>query len=318
MKAAAALLGLLAAALGGLTVLVAVIATHPWLATSYLTGPIVQTSRVASPGMVVLGSAPPGVPADQWALMVQAAQSSECGVSPSDLAAIATTESGFGSNVGPNPRSGAYGYGQFMPGSFAAEGGVGDPAQPTDALPVMAKMLCEKGYAANRTRALDSYGGCVSADCMPGGGDYASVIDQLAATFVPPAVSAAANDILGLAAQWVAANVPYKWGGNTMQGVDCSGLVQQIFAAIGIPLPRTAALQYAATTPVSPDQVQNGDLIFFHDTDPSDPGVDHVGIVTDAANGIMTHAPQPGEDAQTTSYRSSFYQAHLQGFARAA
>jgi len=259
--------------------------------------------------------------------MVSAGQGSGCGIDPSDLAAIAKIESGFGTDVGPNPSSGAFGYGQFLPtprpglpNTFVAYGGVGDPNQAANALPVRAKMLCERGYATDRRGALNSYGGCVTANCLTGGGDYASLIDKFAAQFAPPVAAAGqlGAQILDLAGQWVAAGVPYLWGGNTMQGVDCSGLVVQVFSAVGIQLPRTAATQYAATQRVNPTDVQNGDLIFFHDTDPGDPGVDHVGIVTDAANGIMTHAPEPGKNVQTTSYRSAFYQQHLQGFGRAA
>jgi Transglycosylase SLT domain len=142
------------------------------------------------PGAAAPSGPPPagggrGVPADQWALMVRVAQASPCGVTAADLAAIAKTESGFGADVGPNPRSGAFGYGQFMPGTFAAEGGSGDPANPADALPVMAKMLCEQGYATDRRRALNAYGGCTTPRCL-GAGDYASAIDRLAARLGAP------------------------------------------------------------------------------------------------------------------------------------
>jgi Transglycosylase SLT domain len=137
-----------------------------------------------------------GVPADQWPLIVAAAQKSACGVSAADLAAIAKTESGFGANVGPNPRSGAFGYGQFMPGTFAAGGGTGDPSNPADALPVMAKMLCEKGYATDRTRALNAYGGCLAPRCL-GSTDYATVIDRLAAQLGAPMAGGLAAAVEG-------------------------------------------------------------------------------------------------------------------------
>jgi len=60
-------------------------------------------------------------------------------------------------------------------------------------------------------------------------------------------------------------NIPYVWGGNSLQsGVDCSGLVQQVYGQLGIQMPRTAAQQ--ATTGVrvgSYDQLQPGDLVAF-------------------------------------------------------
>jgi hypothetical protein len=172
MKAALAGVASLAVVLSGLGALTTIVATHPWLANGYLTGPIVTEGRVASPGLTVPrpGSSlqvPEGVPADQWPLMVQAGERSGCGIDPSDLAAVAKIESGFGTNVGPNPASGAFGYGQFMPAprpglpdTFQTYGGVGDPNQAANALPVMARMLCERGYATDRRGALNSYGGC--------------------------------------------------------------------------------------------------------------------------------------------------------------
>jgi cell wall-associated NlpC family hydrolase len=58
--------------------------------------------------------------------------------------------------------------------------------------------------------------------------------------------------------------VPYVFGGsNPATGLDCSGLVQLVFGQVGITLPRTAQLQYAATTRLPRDQLQPGDLVFF-------------------------------------------------------
>jgi cell wall-associated NlpC family hydrolase len=60
-------------------------------------------------------------------------------------------------------------------------------------------------------------------------------------------------------------NIPYVWGGNSLQtGVDCSGLVQQVYARMGISMPRQARAQ--ATTGVrvgSYNQLQPGDLVAF-------------------------------------------------------
>ena len=58
--------------------------------------------------------------------------------------------------------------------------------------------------------------------------------------------------------------VPYVFGGSDpATGLDCSGLVQLVFRRSGITLPRTAQLQYAATTRVARAQLQPGDLVFF-------------------------------------------------------
>ncbi|HVA04928.1 MAG TPA: C40 family peptidase [Acidimicrobiales bacterium] len=99
------------------------------------------------------------------------------------------------------------------------------------------------------------------------------------------------------AAIWAASSqvgVPYVWGGETPlpatnAGFDCSGLVQWAYGQAGIALPRTAQEQHDATTPVTADQAQPGDLVFWNDGTPS---VQHVAIYVGA--GIVLEAPSTG------------------------
>jgi cell wall-associated NlpC family hydrolase len=57
---------------------------------------------------------------------------------------------------------------------------------------------------------------------------------------------------------------PYRSGGATTQGVDCSGLIQALFQRAGVLLPRTVAQQYGAGRPVGPGELRFGDVVFFN------------------------------------------------------
>ena len=57
--------------------------------------------------------------------------------------------------------------------------------------------------------------------------------------------------------------VPYKLGGSTLKGIDCSALVKKIYEVFNIQLPRTAREQFTAGKRVEKAQLEEGDLVFF-------------------------------------------------------
>lgn len=70
---------------------------------------------------------------------------------------------------------------------------------------------------------------------------------------------------------------PYKYGGNTENGIDCSGFTLQVYEkSTGVKLPRSAREQYAIGEKVGSDDLAFGDLVFFNTRRRSNPG--HVGI----------------------------------------
>ncbi|MBM4294880.1 MAG: NlpC/P60 family protein [Deltaproteobacteria bacterium] len=57
---------------------------------------------------------------------------------------------------------------------------------------------------------------------------------------------------------------PYKSGGATPQGVDCSGLIQAVFVRAGVALPRTVAQQFREGRNLAVSELRFGDVVFFN------------------------------------------------------
>lgn len=79
--------------------------------------------------------------------------------------------------------------------------------------------------------------------------------------------------------------VPYRWGGQTPNGADCSGFVEEVFRLGGHRLPRMVDAQFHATQAVANDEIRPGDLVFFSTYEP---GPSHVGIYL--GDGLFVHA----------------------------
>ncbi len=81
-------------------------------------------------------------------------------------------------------------------------------------------------------------------------------------------------------------NVPYLWGGRSITGIDCSGLVQNVFKINGIKLHRDASFQAKQGEMLNLiSEAEPGDLAFF-DNDEGE--ITHVGIIAD--EGKIIHA----------------------------
>ena len=104
---------------------------------------------------------------------------------------------------------------------------------------------------------------------------------------------------------------PYRLGGTDPSGFDCSGLVQYVFALHGITLPRVVRDQYRVGRQVSLDELEPGDLVFFHT---EGDGVSHVGI--SIGGDQFVHAPNARETVRTSSLTSGYWAERVDGARR--
>lgn len=111
--------------------------------------------------------------------------------------------------------------------------------------------------------------------------------------------------VVGIAMQYL--GVPYVWGGMSPSGFDCSGLIAYAYAQVGVSLPHNAAMQYGYGTPVSREQLQPGDLVFFD-------GLGHNGMYVGGDSFI--HAPHTGDSVKISSLNDSWYASKWVGARR--
>jgi cell wall-associated NlpC family hydrolase len=95
--------------------------------------------------------------------------------------------------------------------------------------------------------------------------------------------------------------VPYRYGGATTSGFDCSGLVQFSYHRAGKSVPRTTGQLWSATSTVQRADLKAGDLLFFS----IEGKMSHVGLYLGGEQ--FVHAPSTGRSVTTAKLTSPFY-----------
>jgi cell wall-associated NlpC family hydrolase len=147
--------------------------------------------------------------------------------------------------------------------------------------------------------------GCVSTPSGPGGDEGEAAVErnpQASATEFGTSVLSVAERVLG---------APYRFGGTTEAGFDCSGLVFFTHRELGITVARTARGQFESSRAVGREQLTAGDLVFFRLNATT---VDHVGIYAGASRFI--HAPRSGQAVRYDSLDQPYFAERFVGGGR--
>ncbi|HOG82735.1 MAG TPA: NlpC/P60 family protein [Smithellaceae bacterium] len=99
---------------------------------------------------------------------------------------------------------------------------------------------------------------------------------------------------------------PYRMGGVTVQGIDCSAFVRKMYEFFNIKLPRTAREQAMVGVRVDRDKLEAGDLVFFRTKRP----IGHVGIYI--GNNEFVHASYRARSVRIDSLEKPYFQQRFQ------
>jgi murein DD-endopeptidase len=99
---------------------------------------------------------------------------------------------------------------------------------------------------------------------------------------------------------------PYRYGGSSPAGFDCSGLVMYSYRQAGLALPHNTGKQRLAARPIEVAKLRRGDLLFFNQEGEK---YGHVAIYV--GGGKFVHAPSSGKSVRSDRLDSPYWSKHL-------
>ena len=127
----------------------------------------------------------------------------------------------------------------------------------------------------------------------------------------PPGVRLPANQGSAVTGRQAAAaarsqiGIPYRYGGSSPSGFDCSGLVQYSYKSAGLSVPRTSGELYRKARRIDLIDAEPGDLLFFR----YGRTVSHVAIYLGDMR--FVHAPSSGREVSVASLQTPHYREHF-------
>lgn len=175
------------------------------------------------------------------------------------------------------------------PTAFAAVGLAGDSADQLHASAPLSETLAAPAVPEQRAMLF-----ATDVDKLIGAGANGQAD-------VPAEASGRIQTVLKRALALI--GTPYRWGGSSTEGFDCSGLVGYVFrSALGIELPRVSRQMATSGEKVERSALSAGDLVFFSRRGKR---VDHVGIYL--GEGRFVHAPRTGKDVMVSSLDEGYW-----------
>ncbi|NQZ76900.1 MAG: C40 family peptidase [Ekhidna sp.] len=110
---------------------------------------------------------------------------------------------------------------------------------------------------------------------------------------------------------------PYKWGGMSKSGIDCSGLIYNSYKTIGVKLPRTAKEQSKVGNKKGWEGIREGDLVYFKFKEKGKKRWYHSGMISHVSKGkiLFIHASS-SRGVVESNLMSDYYKKNVKNFRR--